>query len=163
MRRSILGFFLLALTGIASAQSPAMRERMSGTVRAINGTAEEFESYAKEGFAKSLLDKETAAQRRKWFETVRAEYGTLQPGRAAREDPMRVRLQFTGTKKNGALILDHEADPVALLAQADQAVEQLLPAPVAREIVVSAKERRSALGFADAAHPSEDLFRRARQ
>lgn len=111
MRRSILGFLLLALTGIASAQSPAMRERMSGTVRAINGTAEEFESYAKEGFAKSLLDKETAEQRRKWFETVRAEYGTLQPGRAAREDPMRVRLHFTGTKKNGALIIDHEADP----------------------------------------------------
>ena len=87
-----------------------MRERLSGTVRAINGTPDEFETYAKETFAKSLLDKETAEQRRKWFDTMRAEYGTLQPGRAAREDPMRVRLHFTGTKKNGALVLDHEAD-----------------------------------------------------
>lgn len=111
MRRLTLGVLLLALTGSASAQSAAMRERLSGTVRAINGTADEFEAYAKGAFAKSLLDKETAEQRRKWFETVRAEYGTLQPGRAAREDPLRVRLFVTGAKKNGALILDHEADP----------------------------------------------------
>ena len=88
-----------------------MRERLNGTVRAINGDADGFETYAKDAFTKSLLDKETAEQRRKWFETVRAEYGTLQAGRAAREDPMRVRLHFTGTKKNGALLLDHEEDP----------------------------------------------------
>src|SRR5687767_10146290 len=98
---------LLAAAVTLSAQSPAMRERLSGTVRALNGTPEEYEAYAKDAFARGLLDKETPEQRRTLFDTIRAEYGTLQPGRAEREDPMRVRLTVTGAKgKSGHLTIE---------------------------------------------------------
>ena len=103
--------YAIALVVTVNTQSPAMRERLSGTVRALNGTAEGFEAYAKDAFAKPLLEKETPEQRRKLFESIRAEYGTLEPGRAAREDPMRVRLGVTGTKKSGDLLIEHEVEP----------------------------------------------------
>jgi CubicO group peptidase (beta-lactamase class C family) len=102
---------VVSLLAVAAAQSPAMRDRMSATIRALNGPPEEFEAYAKDGFARSLLDHQTAEQRRTLFDTIRTEYGTLQPGRAARENPMRVRLSVTGSKKNGVLILEHDEDP----------------------------------------------------
>ena len=103
--------YAIALAVTVIAQSPAMRDRLSGTVRAINGTPEAFEAYAKEAFAKSWLDKETPEQRRKLFDSIRNDYGTLEPGRAMREDPTRVRLGVTGTKKSGDLLIEHEEAP----------------------------------------------------
>ena len=110
-RQLIVTTSAVALIVSVAAQSPAMRERLEGTIRALNGTAEEFETYSKDGYAKSLLEKETVEQRRKLFETIRNEYGTLQPGRAARESPTLVRLGVTGTKKPGTLIIEHEVEP----------------------------------------------------
>ena len=110
MRRLITVLLLVAANTVA-AQSPAMRERLSGTVRALNGTPEEFEAYAKDAFAKALLDKETPEQRRKLFDSIRAELGTLEPGRALREDPTHVRINVTGTKKPGEIVIEHEIEP----------------------------------------------------
>jgi D-alanyl-D-alanine carboxypeptidase len=110
MRRLVTMTLLVAAITV-DAQSPAMRERLSGTVRAINGTPEEFEAYAKDAFAKTLFDKETPEQRRKLFVSIRTEYGTLTPGRAARESPTQVRLSVIGTKKSGDLMIAHEVEP----------------------------------------------------
>lgn len=108
----LIAVTLIIATTVVAGQSPAMRERISETIRALNGTPEDYEIYAKEAFAKVLLDKETPEQRRKLFDMIRADYGELTPGRAAREDPMRVRLTVTGAKgKKGDLILEHEVEP----------------------------------------------------
>ena len=134
MRRApVVAIVAFALAGVVAAQSPAMRERMTGTIRALNGTSEEFETYAKDAFAKALLDKETAEQRRTLFNTIRTEYGTLEPGRAARESPTLVRLTVTGTRKNGALIIEHETEPphriTRLAIESDSGGAAVAPVP----------------------------------
>lgn len=99
---------LLFTTMTAGAQArPEIRKLLDATTAALNGTAEEFERYAQEWYAKELLAKWTSEERRAFLERLRGDFGKIDMPMVRRDSDARLQARISGTTgTTGALILD---------------------------------------------------------
>lgn len=116
MKRAALAFLLFLAVPLA-AQSPEMIARVKATIAALNGTPEDFESYAQQAYAPSLLGSTTPQQRRELQARIRNEFGDgFDVNGLLRVGPSRVKIQVEGPKKPGVLLFDHDAPPELKIA-----------------------------------------------
>lgn len=117
--QSIRALFLaiaLLFSAHGHAQTPAMRERIDGIVRALNGTPEEFEKHAAEAYSAAMLAETTPAQRRDFLRSIQTELGKLEIRELRRETPTRVSIGLTGaTGMRGSIVIDHDPEPPHIL------------------------------------------------
>ncbi|HEX8618327.1 MAG TPA: serine hydrolase domain-containing protein [Thermoanaerobaculia bacterium] len=117
MKNASIRAFFTAITFLFSmqvqAQTPAMRERIDGFVRALNGTAEEFDKYAEEAYSAAMLADDTPAKRRELLKRLQSEFGRIEIRGVRREGEQRVGIDVTGsTGMRGSFVIDHEpAEP----------------------------------------------------
>jgi D-alanyl-D-alanine carboxypeptidase len=161
----LLGAVLLIVSAVpASAQSPAMRARIDGTVAAFNGTAEEFEAYVQEAYAPALRERATAGERKAFLDRVRADFGKLEMTAVRRVDPTHVSIAVKGsTGTRGTITIEHEtAEPHRLTdlrfrLGEDEGERPALP-PVPVKGTMSAADLTKALDGYVAALVKSDAF-----
>jgi D-alanyl-D-alanine carboxypeptidase len=113
MQRLFVLVLLVLTVAPLSAQTPAMRARIDGMVRAFNATPEEFEKYVQEAYVPALLERSSAEKRIAVHEQVRRDFGTLTVQKVERVNEGRVSLTIAGsTGARGTMGLAHEiAEP----------------------------------------------------
>ncbi len=112
----VVGALAMLVWGAAPAQAqervvtgppPELRKNLDALQLALNGTPEAYEAMAKETFSPAFYKGQTAAERRKVFEALREQYGTLTFGRVERhgpEEPLIVTVK--GSKAEGTVYID---------------------------------------------------------
>ncbi|HEY0157544.1 MAG TPA: serine hydrolase domain-containing protein [Thermoanaerobaculia bacterium] len=105
MRRLLL-VLLLAATSVSTVD-----DRVNATLAALNGTAEDWETYSQQAFTKSALSG-GPDKRRQLHETLRRDFGKLVPGTISRPSPTSVRITLESKGGMPAVLrLEHEAEP----------------------------------------------------
>ena len=125
MTNRIVAHTLLALTLLVAATAhaqevvrkeapPEIRQLIGAVVQAVNGTPENFESFAQERFAPELLQQQSAADRRTLHQKLSDTFGQIAVGAVRKEGPDGpMLLQVKGAKANGviAVEVDSSATP----------------------------------------------------
>jgi hypothetical protein len=96
----------LAQEVVVTGPPPALRANLDAFVKALNtGTSAEWEAMAQKVFTADFYKKQTAAERKKTLESLRAAYGKVSVERVDRQGgpdaPLQVRLK--GTVGSGVL------------------------------------------------------------
>jgi hypothetical protein len=93
-----------------SGPPPALRANMQAFRKALNGSAAEFETMAKEVYTPAALKAQSSAQRKAFFDTVRAACGTVAFEQVMREGGPDAPLQISvkGTAGTGVIWVDLE-------------------------------------------------------
>lgn len=111
----VIGALAVLVWGAAPAQAqevvtgppPELRKNLDAFLKAVNATPEAYETMAKETFSPAFYKGQTAAERRKVFEALREQYGTLTFGRVERngpEEPLIITVK--GSKAEGTVYID---------------------------------------------------------
>ena len=86
---------------------PEIRQLISAVVQAVNGTTENFETFAQERFAAELLKKHSPADRAALHRKLSDRFGQVAVGAVRREGPdAPLQLQIKGSKSNGVIVID---------------------------------------------------------
>ena len=116
MNHRIIPITLFVCLSAATAQAqvevrkeapPEIRQLISAVVQAVNGTAENFETFAQERFAPELLKKQSPADRAALHRKLSDNFGQIAVGAVRREGPdAPLQLQVKGSKSNGVIVID---------------------------------------------------------
>src|SRR4029079_10942430 len=103
---------VLSITGPgAQGPSPEIRARISAFVAGVNGTADALEAMAQANFTPAALARRSPADRRKLFERLHADYGTIQVESVLREsDTLNLKVKGS-TGLEATINLELEPDP----------------------------------------------------
>ena len=91
---------------------PEIRTLISAVVQAVNGSADNFESFAQERFAPELLKQQSAADRQALHRKMSEAFGQISVGAVRKEGPDGpLLLQVKGSKSDG--VIEVEVDSSA--------------------------------------------------
>lgn len=100
---------------VRTGPSPEMRSLIDALRTALAGTPEQWEAFAQERFAPGLLQKRSADDRRRMFEQLRADFGTITVGgvmRGGPSAPVEIRISgSTGADGTIGVEVDESASP----------------------------------------------------
>ena len=86
---------------------PEIRTLIGAVVQAVNGSADNFESFAQERFAPELLKQQSAADRQALHRKLSETFGQISVGAVRKEGPDGpMLLQVKGSKTDGVIIMD---------------------------------------------------------
>ncbi len=122
LRTALVAVAVLSLTGtptggqeVTSGPRPEMRELLNAVAAALNGTTDSWEAMAKARFSTGLLAQRSADDRKKLFEEIRRQFGTVTFERVTREGmdaPLDVHIKgSTGAEGSLELQIDEGATP----------------------------------------------------
>lgn len=107
---AVLSSLALPSAQVRTGPSPEMRALLDGLSAALNGSADAFEAFAVTRFSPALLEQRGAAERRRMFERLRADFGTITVAgvmRGGPSAPIEVRVSGS-TGMSGVIVLDVE-------------------------------------------------------